>query len=53
MEIAPTFIRAYFVLTHVQLTAVTSSSSSVINASTTYSDEIRKAMLKAKSRLFR
>jgi len=52
-ELAPKFVRAYFVLTHVQLVAVTSSDSSVINASTDYSEEIRNAMARAKSRHLR
>lgn len=53
MEVGPKFIRAYFVLTHVQLTWVTSSDSAVINASTEYSMEIREAMARAKSRHLR
>lgn len=52
-ELGPKFIRAYFVLTHVQLTAVTSNDSAVINASTEYSEEIRNAMARAKSRHLR
>lgn len=52
-EIEPKFIRAYFVMTHVQLTAVTATDSAVLNASQDYSDEIRKAMARAKSRHLR
>jgi len=40
-------------MTHVQLTAVTSNDSAVINASTDYSEEIRNAMARAKSRHLR
>lgn len=52
-EVAPKFIRAYFVMTHVQLTAVTSTESAVLNASADYSEEIRNAMARAKSRHLR
>ena len=52
-ELAPKFVRAYFVLTHVQLTAVTADDSAVISASANYSEEIRNAMARAKSRHLR